>query len=433
MSEVKKIGPHLLEDNLTYRLLKKIDMDDLDPELRTYIKNKNLNPEGYDDNELRTRIINIENKMRESTTDKDIKNLQDLVNNNTNAINNLEDKKIDKTEAQVLKQSIQFTDLDSLTQKKIHDAYSYYQSVLPGGSLSSDADLSSIITKINDMESNMATKTELANYETKDSTIPLSRLDAKSQNAINAISSLNTSSLIDAGYVSENYRNKNDKIKESDLDDALQNTINSVTSIASSQDSLIAKKIEGTKNDISNTIKSDFIGDLNGLIDDDTNVDDTNITLVELGKFSSTEDPRYSIKGGIGSTFDLYQQRQILRNVGSEKKPGGVDENYKIADILAWMYYDIIGDIGLLSDNFQEEVCKYSKDRNEKLNDPGYNGVAYQIFPIMDAIIYLCSRIKELETTINKINNKYYSKNTEKTPDAQQTTLPDRLLVNNKA
>ena len=97
------------------------------------------------------------------------------------------------------------------------------------------------------------------------------------------------------------------------------------------------------------------------------------------------------------------------------------------------MYYDIIGDIGLLSADFQEAVCKYSKDRNKKLSNPGYNGVTYQIFPIMDAIIYLCSRIKELETTINKINNKYYSKDTEKTPNAQQTTLPNRLLVNNKA
>ena len=204
MSEVKKIGTHLLEDDLIHKLTSPVGIDDLDPELRTYIKNKNLNPEGYDDNELRTRIINIENKMAASTTARDIKDLQNKVNKNANDISNLDTKKIDKTEAQVLKQSIQFTDLDSLTQKKIHDAYSYYQSVLPGGSLSSDADLSSVITKINNMESNMATKTELANYETKNSTIPLSRLDAKSQNAINAISSLNTSSLIDAGYVSAN-------------------------------------------------------------------------------------------------------------------------------------------------------------------------------------------------------------------------------------
>lgn len=459
MSEVKKIGAHLLEDELTHKLTKKIEMDDLDPELRTFIKNKNLNPDGYNDDELRTRIINIENKMAASTTARDIADLQNKVNKNANDISNLDTKKIDKTEAEELKRNIQFSDLDSTTRQKIDKSFSYYQNVMPSGNIDLVADFAAVTSAVDYLRDNMVKKNDLLSYTKNTDIIANSRLETTAQTAIaKALNGGGSSS--GGGTISGNYRSIEVPINYDDLDTSLQNKINGLSEAAADLNAGVKSESEKIR-DSMNTYTIGYIG---GSLRNSNDTYYINATNTEKGKFTESKAGTTS-NGGKTRTasFDMYQQRQIIKNVGNKKlydplderntiddtgkfvvnEATGVSDVYKIIDILCWLYYDTIGDFELLSSNFQTEVCENSKDRNVKLSNPAYMGVAYQIFPLMDAIIYLTSRIRNLEAIIkkmcdeNKLKTKYFSSHTlstvdnTETPNAQNTNIPNRLKANN--
>lgn len=426
MGEAKKIGPHLLEDEVAEKIFKKVDFDDLDSELRTYINNKGSAPVGYDDTNLRDRIVNIENKMAASTVEADLAALTTKVNKNTNDISTLDAKKIDTVDAENLKKNIVFSDLDANTRKKITDAYSYYQGIMPSGSLSTTTpDLTSIASTINTIKNNMVSKSDLSAYTKNSDIIPNSRLETSTINAINKV--ISGGSIGGSGGGSGAYRSIDVPIDYKDLSNTVKDMLKGIDPAEGPDE----EQGENFRNSIVQSTIGTFCGQVP--LHKRTN------TKSEGGKFSSTG----SGKTARGATFDLYQQRQIIKNSGgvtydvglpaykNEDNPGPkIEDSYKLVDVLAWLYYDIIGDFELLTPEFQEAVSSFSEDKNQKLDNPGYFGVAYQVFPLMDAIIYLADRIIKLEETINSINSTYYS-SSERTPEAKNTSIPDRLKRNN--
>ena len=435
MGESKKIGAHLLEDELAKKLTQKVGFDDLDPTLRTFINNSGTAPSGYDDTDLRTRIINIEDKMARSTVESDISSLQTKVNKNTNDILNLDSKKMDKTEVENRATSISLSDLKPEVRNKINAAYSYYQGILPSGNLENTTDLATLIATVNDLKDKAATKTEVNQCLRNSDSIPIGMLEPSARDVLDALIKKSiagdtgsyggggggTSAAFDEEQLNQIYRRNDDKIKKTDLDDALYSYLES---LATGTD--MGELIDNKANEIASKILEYPIGNFIGESKKASNGGKlAGETDVEWGKYSYPDSIWTSAVGGhkigdrfYGATFDIKQQRQIieLSNMGSD--------TYKLVDVLYWMYYRMIGDqFRLTTSEFQEAVCNYSNDiskhgRYNGVYSRDQLGIKYNYFSLVDAIIYLTGRIRRLEEYINQIKAGTIS-DSDRTPSAR--------------
>ena len=431
MSEFKKIGLHLLDDDVAEKIIKKVDFDDLDPSLRTYINNKGSAPSGYDDTDLRNRIINIENKMAASTVEADLATLTQKVNKNTNDINTLDAKKIDTVDAENLKKNIVFTDLDATTRRKITDAYTYYQGIMPSGSIDGSAVTpSTLAATVQEIKKNYLSQNDAsANYMKKTDRIAVGMLETSAKNAMEALinssitggsgGSGGGSTSLDEDELNKKYRRLDETIKENDIDKEFLDDLKNMASGTNYQE-LVDKAAIDIGKEINSYRLGTFVGTQKLRSSVSNATEKAAITRPEAGDFGFTK----TSDGLKCATFDLTQQRQL--NIVSSATIDGVTDSYKLCDILYWLYYIMIGNqFRLTTESFQKAVCNFAQNTNQHSVYSGkYSasqmGMKYNFFSLTDAIIYLTDRIIKVEETINKINNKYYAA-ADRTPSAKNT------------
>ena len=388
------INEHMLDDDLNNTLRKKTDkinLDDLEPTIRTKINNIATNTGiAYDDTDLRNRIINLENgkvalgnvfvKDADKIAAKDLN--ADLADAYVKAklVPNKADINYVQDNFRPLNIPIYENDLDAGLQTKFNTLASNIQNIKTdfkaNSSINEDIATLKIDTqnlKTDKLDINVAADT----FRRLDKAITVADCDTSISSPIAQVDAINNQlpNLATTATL-KNYRKKDVNIALSDLDSSLQKTITNLNASIAGTEELV-------KNVYKNSIQAD---ERQWLVD-------------YVGKKESTSNSETPTNKQKEQGFEPYS---LLHNTCDYCGTLNTTGNFTYATVISFLYYSMFHSRNNMFFGQGKTISWYGLDTVKQLLD----NHATQIDTLNSKINELENQIKTLNTKIENLENK---------------------------